>query len=212
VSARPVAIVGGGEHARVVAEAVRSRPDLFELVGFVDPQPCEETRRRLGLPRLGDDGWVRGRADVLLVLGVGAVGVGDVRRRVVERLGVDDGRWAAVCHARAVLSPTAQLRAGAVVMAGAVVQSGAVIGRQAVVNSGAVVEHDVTLGEFVQIGPAAALGGGCAVGDDAYVGLGARVRDHVRVGARALVGMGSVVVGAVPDGARVWGVPARPRG
>ena len=33
----PIVILGGGEHAQVVAEAIRSRPDLWELVGFTDP-------------------------------------------------------------------------------------------------------------------------------------------------------------------------------
>ena len=40
--------------------------------------------------------------------------------------------------------------------------------------------------------------------------MGAVVIEGVRVGARALVAAGAVVVADVPDGARVGGVPARP--
>jgi acetyltransferase-like isoleucine patch superfamily enzyme len=38
------------------------------------------------------------------------------------------------------------------------------------------------------------------------------VRDHVRVGDRAVVAMGAVVVGDVADDAEVRGVPARVAG
>jgi acetyltransferase EpsM len=53
------------------------------------------------------------------------------------------------------------------------------------------------------------VGGGTKIGDHAYVGLGARVRDHVTIGARALVAMGAVVISNVDADAVVLGVPAR---
>jgi hypothetical protein len=42
-----------------------------------------------------------------------------------------------------------------------------------------------------------------------FIGLGAAVRDHVTVGAGAMVGTGAAVVGDVPSGAVVTGAPAR---
>lgn len=204
---RRVVLIGGGEHARVVAEAVRSVPELFELVGFVDPRPCEETARRLGLSRLGDDSAVP--PGVFGVIGVGAIGVSPVRAAIAARLTSKLAGWATVVHRAAWVSPTASLGAGTVVMAGAVMQTGARTGVHAVVNSGAVLEHDVVLGDYVQLGPGALVGGAAVIGDDSYISLGACVRDHIWIGARALVGMGAVVVADVEDGATVAGVPAR---
>lgn len=213
-AARRLVVVGGGEHARVVIEAARSRPDLWDVVGFVDPAPCPETAQRLGLPHLGDDEWALAladrEADVCFVLGVGAIGVYGRRQEIVLRYSGRSVRWAAaVVHARAWVSPTASLGAGAAVMAGAAVNSGARIGAHAVVNTGAVVEHDVELGDFAQAAPGAVIGGGSSVGAGSYLGLGSRVRDHLRIGQAATVGMGAVVVRPVPDGAVVTGVPAR---
>jgi len=207
-------VIGGGEHARVVMEAVRSRPERFALLGFVDPQPCAETVRRLELPRLGDDreAAVLSAQGALAVLGLGAVGVSGARRAVVERLAAAGVRFCAVVHSAAWVSPTAVVDDGAVVMAGAVVQGGARLGRHSVVNSGAVIEHDADLGDFAQAGPGALVGGGTVVGAGSYLGLGCRVRDHLRIGEGTLVGMGAVVVGAVGDGQAVVGVPARPAG
>ncbi|MGH7717231.1 MAG: acetyltransferase [Gemmatimonadaceae bacterium] len=209
---RSIVLIGGGEHACVVAEALRSRDSAVPLLGYVDPRAGCPAEVRLGLRRLGGDEWLRDRGDVALLLGVGEVGVGDLRCTLVRRLGFSDDRWTSVVHASAVVSPSAMVGAGAVVMAGAVVQAGAFVGRYAVVNTAAVVEHDVVIGDFAQVGPGAVIGGGAHLDAGAYVALGARVRDHIRIGARALVAMGAVAVHDVRAGATVLGIPARERG
>lgn len=204
-----IVLIGGGEHARVVADAVRSCPDRFQLRGFVDPAPCEETVRRLGVPRLGDEGALAQHGDAYGVLAFGAIAATDRRVQAAARLaGVLRG-WACVVHARAWVSDTAVLEEGAVVLAGAVVQTGARIGAHGIVNTGAVVEHDVQLGAFAHAAPSATIGGGARIGEGAFLGLGACIRDHVTIGSRAVIGMGAVVVADVADGASVKGVPAR---
>jgi acetyltransferase-like isoleucine patch superfamily enzyme len=50
------------------------------------------------------------------------------------------------------------------------------------------------------------------VGDGCYLGIGSVIRDHVRIGDHAIVGMGAVVVADVASGQTVLGVPARPVG
>jgi acetyltransferase EpsM len=223
---RPLVVIGGGQHARVVIDAARSRPDAWRVAGFVDPsQPAEMLA--MGVAHLGDDEAFLARLASLdpgrrpvLVLGIG--GMTDVgmarpgapdrtRRRLAERYGAI-AEWATVVHAAARVSPEAAIGPGTVVMAGAVVNPGAAIGRHAVVNTGAIVEHDVAIGDFAQLAPASAVGGGSRIGAGAFVGLGARVRDHVSVGEGAIVAMGAAVVGDVPPGSIVGGVPARSLG
>jgi sugar O-acyltransferase (sialic acid O-acetyltransferase NeuD family) len=203
---KPLVVIGGGEHARVVIEAARGQ---WDVIGFVDPQECGETTRRLGVPRLGDDDYgMRAAKHAHVVLGVGTIGVGDVRARVAARYA--EARWASIVHAAATVSPTASIGPGAVVLAGAIINSGANIGSHCVINTGAVVEHDCVLSAFSQVGPAAALGGGVTVGEGSYLGLGCRVRDHVAIGARTLIAMGAVVTRSTGDGESWRGVPAKP--
>jgi len=191
-------ILGAGEHARVVADAIRSRPEAWELDGLVD------RAGEAGLTeRLGSTSDVDAPA---LVLGFGSSSA--ARAAAVDRFD-PRAEWAIVVHASATIAPATELRPGAVVLAGAVVNAGATVGRHAIVNSGAIVEHDVHLGDFVQVAPGATLGGGTVVGDAAHIGLGAAVRDHVTIGARATVGMGAVVIADVPADTLVVGNPAR---
>ena len=218
MSARPLAIIGGGEHAVVVLEAARSRPDVWDVVGFTDRSRQSRLATHQVPPEdLGDDDVLARRLQAdpdrgpALVLGIGGGTRPGDRAASVERFG-PAAEWATIVHASAIVSPSAQLGAGALVGAGAVVQAGAVIGRHAIVNTGAVVEHDVVLGDFTHVGPAVAVGGGTRIGARVFIGLGARIRDHVAIGDDATIGMGAVVVNDVAAGRRVVGVPARDAG
>lgn len=201
-------IIGGGELARVIIEAARAQKS-WDVIGFVDPQPCEETVRRLGVPRLGDDSVLASLTDERLVLGVGTVKVSRVREGIVERIGAP-GRWASIVHPFTSVSPTAHIAPGAIVLPGSIICSGATISEHAIVNLGATIDHDVFVGKFVHVAPQAALGGNSRVEDNAYIGMGAIIRDHITVSADTLVGMGAVVSKQFPPGRTLVGVPARP--
>lgn len=202
-------IIGGGEHARVVIEAARSAPQLWRVHGFVDPDPCDETQKRMELPWLGRDDALSGFPNMAVVLGVGNTSVSDQRRNVVDRTGLPSGRWATIVHQNAWVSPTATLGSGTVVLAGAVINSGAKVGEHCVVNSCVCIEHDAVLGDFVQASPGSVVGGGATVGDNSYLGMGALIRDHIAIGRDTLVGMGAVVTKSCEDGSRLVGVPAK---
>ena len=208
-------VIGGGEHARVLIEGARSRPDLWQVSGFVDVNSNPETERRLGVPRLGGDveGWTLSAGGrVQFVLGLAGLGSHEARMALVKAYDEAGARWATIVHANAWVSPTAHLSEGVFVSAGATVNTGARVERHAVINTNAVVEHDVVVEAFAHVAPGAVIGGGARIGSHAYVGLGARVRDHVVIGEGATVGMGAVVVGPVPPNVVVIGNPAKAQG
>lgn len=201
-------IVGGGELARVIIETAHAQ-GCWNVIGFVDPEPCEETVRRLGIQRLGTDGDLVSYPNAMVTLGVGTIKVSDTRRNIVAKLNLPDSRWATIVHPSAHVSPSAHLEPGSIVLAGAVICSGASIGKHCIINLGAKIDHDVHVGDFVHVAPQAALGGGSRVEDDAYIGMGAIVRDHLTVSSRTLVGMGAVVSKQFAPGKTLVGIPAR---
>lgn len=208
MSAPTLALIGGGEHGVVVAEAAALSG--WEVAG------CFDLRDDAALPVLGreaayldDPARFPGLHLILCVVGAGGLAV---RRRVLARWRAAAPAWATVVHPTAFVAPSALLGPGVFIGPGAVVHTGARVGPHAIVNSGAVVEHDVVLGEGVHVAPGAVIGGGAEIGPWATCALGSRVRDHVSVGADAVVGMGAVVVAPVAAGVTVIGCPARPAG
>jgi sugar O-acyltransferase (sialic acid O-acetyltransferase NeuD family) len=219
LNGRPLVVIGGGEHARVVIETARSQRDAWRLLGIVDRDPAARTTALLDVAHLGDDDDLLATLSMTppderpwLVIGFGG-GAADALRRAdaVARFG-PGVRWATLVHATAWVAPSATLGDGSVVLAGAVVNAGARVGRHAIVNTRAVLEHDVVIGDYGNVGPGALLGGGATIGAHAFVAMGAAIRDHATVGHGATVGMGAVVVGDVEPGLTVVGNPARPLG
>ena len=54
------------------------------------------------------------------------------------------------------------------------------------------------------------IGGYTEIGDDAKIGFNSTIKNRLRVGKGALIGMGAVVTKNVDDGATVIGNPAKP--
>lgn len=72
------------------------------------------------------------------------------------------------------------------------------------------VAHNVHIGRHSMVIAHAMLGGGSRIGDYVWVAPSAALREHIKIGRDALVGLGSVVVKDVPRQTLVMGVPARP--
>jgi sugar O-acyltransferase (sialic acid O-acetyltransferase NeuD family) len=114
-----------------------------------------------------------------------------------------------LAHPSAVIDPTARFGVGTVVLHGAIVQADVQVGQHVIINTGASADHDCIIGDFAQLGPGAVLCGNVRVGEGTLIGAGAVLVPGVTVGDWATVGAGSVVTRNVPDGATVWGNPAK---
>lgn len=201
---KPLIVVGGGGHGKVVADAaIRAGRTL---AGFLDANPQATL---LDLPLLGDDSRLDQAAFVAAHDFVVAIGAQAVRARLSARLAAA-GALAAVIHPSAVVAASARIGGGSVVLAQAVINPEARLGLGVIVNVCASVDHDTVLGDNVQVGPGARLTGGVHVGDDAFIGAGAVIMPGITVGRAATVGAGAVVTRAVGDGIVVTGIPARP--
>lgn len=209
---RPLLIVGAGGLARETAQAVLAVNDVaptFDLLGHLDDDPSKHGTVVDGVRVLGPVDSVAEHADALVVVATGRPDDYGSRKRLVDRLGLPEDRYATVVHPAASVAASATTGPGTVLLAGVVVTAAATIASHVAVMPLSVITHDDRLESFVTLAAGVLLAGGVTVADGAYLGAGVRVREGLRVGAGSLVGMGSLVTCSIPDGEVWFGTPAR---
>lgn len=205
----PVAIVGAGGLTREVLALLRaaSRP---APVAVLDDDPVRWGSELAGVPVIGGPDLLARHPDWSVLLGIGQ---GRARRELWTRLtdlGVGEDRYATVVHPQVLIPPGCRVGAGSILLAGVVLTADVVVGRDVVVMPNAVLTHDVVVADHATVCAGVALAGAVTIGEAAYLGTNASVRERVRVGATATLGMGSVLLADLPDGQTWVGNPARP--
>lgn len=202
-------ILGAGGHAKVLIELWRAL-GTHQLVGCLSDGPAPA--QLLGLPVLGGTGELeRLRAEGIEAACI-AIGANAARQRLGQQAVALGFALPPALHPGAILSPSAAIGVGAQVLAGAIVAAEARIDPLALLNHGAILDHDGVLGPAAHAAPHSTMAGGVRVGARALLGVGAQVKPGVSIGDDAVVGVGAAVVADVAPGATVAGVPAREQG
>lgn len=205
---RSIVIWGAGGHANVVVDAVGCG-DQYRIEALVDDVGTVAAPESHGIRIVRDLEQLRTiRAAGVDGLHV-AIGACAARARIAGQAQALGFELVEVRHPTAIVSPRAEVAAGAFLAAGSIVGPTARIGTGVIVNTRASVDHDCEVGAWSHIAPGATLGGRVAIGRETWIGIGASVRDGVRIGARTMIGAGAVVLRDIADDTVAFGVPAR---
>lgn len=112
-------------------------------------------------------------------------------------------------HYQSYIASSAELGHGNLINAGVNIGAGVKIGSHCIFHAQVTLDYDVHVGDFVQIGAGSIISAGATIGDGTFIGTGAVVVSGISVGRNVRIGAGSVVVETVPDGATVFGNPAK---
>ena len=204
-------LVAASGLAREVLALVRAHTD-YDVVGYLDDDVARHGTMLDGVPVLGGLETVTDHPVPDLLI---CAGSGRSRELIVDRfeaLGIFPVRYATVVHPGVDVPAGCEIGGGSILLAGVALTAAVTVGSHVVVMPNVTLTHDCVVQDFGTLCAGVSLGGAVVVGRAAYVGMNASVREHVRVGAGATLGMGSVLLDDQPDGETWVGVPARPLG
>lgn len=195
-------ILGTGVHAFEMAEIVerinRQSP-TWNLLGLVAAKPDEPARMVNGVPVLGGRDILARQSQAALV----------PCNEWPRSEAVPRERLATIVDPSVFVSRTAVMGKGCVFYPGCYIGLKARIGDRVFCLGGSTINHDDTIGNDVVFASRATLAGVVTVEDGCYLGQSCSVRQCLRIGRGALIGMGAVVVKNVEPDAVMAGNPAR---
>jgi len=190
---KPVIVIGGGGHARVLLDLLKLKS--IPVVGVSDPNLSEGNLKPYHTTNIIRDENILdfNRDEVELVNGIGSIKVEGKRRLVYERFKAAGFSFPSLIHPSIVMAEDIEIGEGTQVMAGAVLQTGSVIGENTIVNTRASIDHDCRIGSHVHLAPGVTLSGGVCVGSGSHVGTGTVVTQGVYIPENSFIKAGSIV-------------------
>jgi sugar O-acyltransferase (sialic acid O-acetyltransferase NeuD family) len=132
-----------------------------------------------------------------------------LKKSYVELVLAAGGTFMSLVHPETDLSPSARIGTGCILYRYARVGPNAELGDHSCLGYCSGLGHDSVVGRFCQLSGLVSVNGRCLVGDEVLIGASATIYPGKKVGARAVVGMGAVVIGHVPADVTMFGNPAK---
>lgn len=137
-----------------------------------------------------------------------AFGSPELKRKTVSIMKEKGARFATVIHPTALLSPFAKYGEGFIMFPYSKLSCNSMVG-DFVTLLASPIGHDTVIGDY------SVISGGCNVvrnvkiGKDVFLAAGVCIAQDITIGDGAYLGLGSVVLKDVPEGAKMFGNPAR---
>ncbi|MDR1482089.1 MAG: NeuD/PglB/VioB family sugar acetyltransferase [Synergistaceae bacterium] len=207
--AERIVIYGAGGLGREILHMLRliHSGDESVILGFVDDGVPAGTVVN-GLEVIGGMSCLSSMSEPYsVVLGMAEPGV---KRKIHRELAKDPMiSFPNIIHPASCVSDCAALGEGVVIAARCEVSVDVRIRDCAFLNVGTLVGHDVGIGAYSSIMSMTVVSGNVNIGEGCMIGVHSAIRPGVRIGSNCVIDMGSIVLRDIPDGAAVFGNPAR---
>ncbi|WP_418357303.1 acetyltransferase [Shewanella basaltis] len=189
---KPLIMIGGGGHASVLVDILRSQNR--DILAVVTPTEVENIIFS-GIKHIPDDSdvLIYSPDNVLLVNGIGMMPNSYTRKKVNEYYLSLGFKFESVISNSAIVSAYAEISSGVQILHGAVIQTGAKVGSHSIINSRVVIEHDTEVGTYNHIAPGAVLCGSVKTSENVFVGAGATVIQNVVLHDGVFIAAGATV-------------------
>lgn len=200
------AIIGAGGFGLEVA-TILTELSSYKIMGYIDNRKRKGDEIN-GIPLIGGDDTLEGLTDKVEAV---VVAIADCKTRKflmgkIKELGFQQPT---LVHPRSYISKDVVIGEGSIVYPGAVIMSGCVLAEGVLINSMASLGHEVNIKSFSNINPGVNIAGRVIIGECSFLGIGSTILESCAIGDKVIVGAGAVVLGDVPSGVTVIGVPAK---
>lgn len=208
---KEILIMGAGDFGREVAWLIedinRIEPTYF-IRGFLDDDEKKHDQIINGYRCLGSISKLAEINKEHSVYAVTAVQDGGLRRKFID---ISSGfeRWATLIHPSVHISDTSVMGKGCIICANSSISVNTRIGDHCIINLSTTIGHDCDIGNYASIMSGVVVSGHVTMKEEAYLGSNSTIVPGRKIGERAKVGAGSVVIRNVKDGNTVMGVPAK---
>lgn len=138
-----------------------------------------------------------------------AIADSNIRKRITEKLTGLGYRPQTLIHPLVRPHRTVSIGEGCVICKGVTIDLLVTLGNGVHINNNCTIGHDATLEEYVTLAPLVSIGGWTQIQAGVFVGANAAVLQNLMIGASSKVGAAACVIGNVPEGVTVKGVPAK---
>lgn len=197
-------IIGAGGHGKSVADAAITTGEWDNIAFLNDKKYGIETV--LGYPVLGDfKDYIQLSKFYKYIFP--AIGDNEIRFSIYKKLKAIGVNIPTIIHQSANVSKFASICAGTVIMAGAYIGPDTRIGECCIINTNTSVDHDCIIENGVHISPGASVSGSVHIKEMTWVCVGAKIADHITVGANCTIAGSAMIIGDIPSNVMVAGVP-----
>jgi len=203
-------IVGAGGYGREMYGAALGAVGYgteFDVRGYLDGKPDALDGFSGYPPVIGAPETYVPQADDVFITALGNI---ESRRRCVQLIEAQSGKFISLVHRSAFLGPNVTVGAGSFISHNVVLTADVRVGRHAAVFHNTSIGHDSVLEDFTHVYAQCSIGGSVRIEEGASVYPGSVVVPRRTVGTNAVVGAGSTVILNVKPGSSVFGSPARP--
>ena len=181
----------------------------WNILGFADDDASKHGLLAAGYRVLGGREQLSKHSDALVLAVPGRPETFIHRRKIIESLSLNRGRYATIVHPTAIIGAACTVGYNVLIQPNVVLSFDVSLGNHVVILPNTVIAHGTTIGDYTLIGSNVSLSGNVVVEQNGYIGTGSKVVQDIIIGKKALVGIGAVVVKDVQPRSKVAGNPAK---
>lgn len=205
---KKIVIVGNGSYSAMMKRYIELT-EFGEVCAFVVEEPYIKEDTLCEIPVISFCCLYENFpiADYELVMGIGYLQMGNIRKRIYEKCKEYGYKFANYIHPTAIIASNVVLGEGNNILEGVIIEESVNIGNANLFFGGSLIAHETNVGSFNTFSVKSVVAGTSIIRDNCFIGAASTVRDHIILNNYVLVGASAYAFMNIPE----YGVVVPPK-